>query len=65
MVIALGVLTPCVVHAGDIDEAKKVYGEAMKALDAKDYTTATMKFEYAYRLAPDKHLFNYNIASAA
>ena len=63
--VALVVLAPRLVHAGDIDEAKKVYGEAMKTLDAKDFTTATMKFEYAYRLAPDKHLFNYNIASSA
>jgi hypothetical protein len=49
----------------DLDRAKQVYGEAMKALDAKDYATATAKFEQAYRFAPDKHLFNYNIASAA
>lgn len=63
--VALGVLAPRVVHAGDLDEAKKVYGEAMKLLDAKDYANATAKFEQAYRLAPDKHLFNYNIASAA
>ncbi|MBC8072711.1 MAG: hypothetical protein IAG13_30605 [Deltaproteobacteria bacterium] len=49
----------------DLDRAKQVYGEAMKLLDAKDYAGATAKFEQAYLFAPDKHLFNYNIASAA
>lgn len=49
----------------NIEQAKAVYGEAMKALEAKDYWTALAKFEQAYKLAPDKHLFNYNIASAA
>jgi tetratricopeptide (TPR) repeat protein len=47
------------------EQAKKVYGEALAAMEAKDYATATAKFEEAYRLASDKHAFNYNIASAA
>ncbi len=50
---------------GDLAEAKRLYGEADKALAAKSYTEAMEKFEQAYRLAPDKHLFNYNIAVAA
>jgi hypothetical protein len=65
IVVALAVLLPARASAGDLDDAKKVYAEAMTALEAKDYPTATAKFEQAYRLAPDKHLFNYNIASAA
>jgi hypothetical protein len=35
------------------------------AMDAKDFYTAVTKFEAAYSLAPDKHAFNFNIASAA
>jgi len=48
-----------------MDQAKKLYGEAMAAMEAKDFTTAVTKFEGAYQFAPDKHAFNYNIASAA
>jgi hypothetical protein len=48
-----------------LDQAKKLYGEAMAAMEAKDFATATTKFEGAYQFAPDKHAFNYNIASAA
>jgi len=48
-----------------MEQAKKVYSEAMAAMEAKDFAGATAKFEEAYRLAPDKHAFNYNIASAA
>lgn len=50
---------------GDLAQAKKLYAEGDKALAAKSYTEAMQKFEQAYGLAPDKHLFNYNIAVAA
>lgn len=72
MVLPAAVLAAClaassVSHAAPsgMEQAKKVYSEALAAMDAKDYATATAKFEEAYRLAPDKHAFNYNIASAA
>jgi len=48
-----------------MEQAKKLYGEAMAAMEAKDFATAVAKFEGAYKFAPDKHAFNYNIASAA
>jgi rubrerythrin len=48
-----------------LDYAKQLYGEGMTAMEAKDYSTAVVKFKEAYRYAPDKHLFTYNIASAA
>jgi tetratricopeptide (TPR) repeat protein len=48
-----------------MDQAKKLYGEALAAMEAKDYATAVSKFEGAYQFAPDKHAFNFNIASAA
>lgn len=48
-----------------LDRAKQVYAEGKALLDAKNYIDAMAKFEEAYRLAPDKHLFNYNIAAAA
>ena len=48
-----------------MEQAKKLYGEAMAAMEAKDFATAVSKFEGAYQFAPDKHAFNYNIASAA
>lgn len=51
--------------AQQLDYAKQLYGEGMAAMEAKDYSTAVVKFKEAYRYAPDKHLFTYNIASAA
>lgn len=48
-----------------LDYAKQLYGEGLEAMSAKDYPTAVVKFTEAYRYAPDKHLFTYNIASAA
>jgi hypothetical protein len=45
--------------------AKQLYGEGLAALEAEDYVTATSKFELAYVYAPDKHVFNFNIGSAA
>lgn len=57
--------TPVLAAPTGLDQAKKLYGEAMAAMEAKDYSTAVSKFEGAYQFAPDKHAFNYNIASAA
>ncbi len=56
-----------VAHAApsQLDRAKAVYAEGKALLDKKNYIDAGAKFEEAYRLAPDKHLFNYNIATAA
>ena len=51
--------------AQQLDYAKQLYGEGLSAMEAKDYSTAVVKFKEAYRYAPDKHLFTYNIASAA
>lgn len=48
-----------------LEYAKQLYKEGLEALEAKDYETATTKFEEAYRYAPDKHSFNFNIAGAA
>jgi hypothetical protein len=50
---------------GDLAQAKALYADGLDAIKKKDYVTATAKFEEAYRLAPDKHLFNYNIGSSA
>ena len=61
------VLLPATAGAApsQLDRAKQVYAEGKKLLDAKNYIDAMANFEEAYRLAPDKHLFNYNIAAAA
>jgi rubrerythrin len=48
-----------------VDYAKKLYGEGVAAMEAKDFTTALARFKDAYRYAPDLHLFTYNIAAAA
>lgn len=48
-----------------LDYAKQLYGEGLEAMNAKNYSTAVVKFKEAYRYAPDKHLFTYNIASAS
>lgn len=48
-----------------LEQAKKLFGEAQAAMDSRDYGTAQTKFTEAYRLAPHLHLFNYNIAVAA
>jgi tetratricopeptide (TPR) repeat protein len=64
----LGVLLVCgrvEAAPSGMDQAKKLYGEALAAMDAKDFATAVAKFEGAYQFAPDKHAFNFNIASAA
>lgn len=45
--------------------AKQLYSEGLAALEAQDFKTATTKFEQAYVYAPDKHVFNFNIGSAA
>lgn len=45
--------------------AKQLYSEGLAALEAEDYVTATSKFELAYVYAPDRHVFNFNIGSAA
>ncbi len=63
MVALLG--SPVLAAPSGLDQAKKLYGEAMAAMEAKDFATAVSKFEGAYQFAPDKHAFNYNIASAA
>jgi tetratricopeptide (TPR) repeat protein len=61
------VLLPAAAGAApsQLDRAKQVYAEGKALLDKKNYIDAMSKFEEAYRLAPDKHLFNYNIATAA
>jgi tetratricopeptide (TPR) repeat protein len=49
-----------------MERAKALYGEADAAFQAGDYTTALAKFEEAYNFyAPQLHLFNFNIGSAA
>jgi len=60
-------LLPAIADAApsQLERAKQVYAEGKQLLDLKNYVDAAAKFEEAYRLAPDKHLFNYNIASAA
>lgn len=48
-----------------LEQSKKLFGEAQAAMESRDYGTAEAKFTEAYRLAPHLHLFNYNIAVAA
>lgn len=60
-----GLAGTAVAAPSGVEQAKKLYGEAMAAMEKKDYATAVAKFEGAYQFAPDKHAFNYNIASAA
>lgn len=48
-----------------IEYAKQLYAEGLAAMEAQDYGTALTKFDEAYRYAPDKHLFNFNIGMAA
>lgn len=48
-----------------LEESKRLFGEAQKAMSDDDYVTAQAKFSEAYRLAPHLHVFNYNIAVAA
>jgi len=48
------------------ERAKALYGEGDAAYKAGDFATALAKFEEAYNYyAPQLHLFNFNIASAA
>lgn len=63
--LVLGVVDAAAAAPSQLDQAKKVYAEGKALLEARNYVDAIYKFEEAYRLAPDKHLFNYNIASAA
>ncbi|MEM6294709.1 MAG: tetratricopeptide repeat protein [Myxococcota bacterium] len=49
-----------------MNRAKALYGEGDAAYTSGDYTTALAKFEEAYNYyAPQLHLFNFNIGSAA
>ncbi len=45
--------------------AKKLFGEATAAHDSEDFYNSVVKFEQAYRFAPDKHIFAYNIGQDA
>jgi tetratricopeptide (TPR) repeat protein len=45
--------------------AKEQYAAGVTAMEAKNYTEAVTRFEEAYRYAPDKHAFNFNIGEAA
>ncbi len=49
-----------------LERAKQLFGEGLAALEAGDNATALNRFEDAYNnYAPDKHKFNFNIATAA
>lgn len=44
-----------------LDWAKKLYMKAKAYHDAEDYYNSVIKYEEAYRYAPDKHIFAYNL----
>ncbi|RMG93293.1 MAG: outer membrane protein assembly factor BamD [Deltaproteobacteria bacterium] len=49
-----------------LERAKQLFAEANAALEAEDFATAVQKFEEAYLVyAPNLHVFNFNIGSAA
>jgi tetratricopeptide (TPR) repeat protein len=48
-----------------IEYAKKLFAEGTQAMMDGEYKTALEKFQVAYRYAPDKHVFNFNIGMAA
>ncbi len=48
-----------------IDYAKQLYEQALAAMEGENFDEALHLFEEAYRYAPELHLFNYNIGSAA
>ena len=48
-----------------LEYAKEQYGKGVEAMDAKEFKAAVGHFEEAYKYAPDKHAFNFNIAEAA
>jgi rubrerythrin len=48
-----------------LEYAKQLYADGVAAVERGDYITAVDRFEQAYRYAPDKHVFNFNIGSAA
>ncbi len=49
-----------------MERAKQLFGEGNAAVEAGDYATAVQKFEEAYLVyAPQLHVFNFNIGSAA
>lgn len=44
-----------------LEWAKKLYMKAKAFHDAEDYYNSVIKYEEAYRYAPDKHIFAYNL----
>lgn len=44
-----------------LEWAKKLYLKAKAYHDAEDYYNSVIKYEEAYRYAPDKHIFAYNL----
>ncbi len=48
-----------------LEYAKEEYGKGVAAMEAETYLEAVRHFEEAYRYAPDKHAFNFNVAEAA
>jgi tetratricopeptide (TPR) repeat protein len=45
--------------------AKELYVAGVKAMDDEDYAKALQYFDEAYRYAPDKHVFSFNVGMAA
>jgi tetratricopeptide (TPR) repeat protein len=45
--------------------AKELYVAGVKAMEAEDYGKALQYFDEAYRYAPDKHVFSFNVGMAA
>lgn len=48
-----------------LNYSKQLFAEGEKAMKQKDFATALLKYQEAYRYAPHLHLFTYNIAVAA
>jgi tetratricopeptide (TPR) repeat protein len=69
--VAMALPSPVLAHAPteleqqQIAYAKQLYGEGVTALEAANYPLAVQKFEEAYRYAPNLHVFNFNIGTAA
>ncbi|MCP5064945.1 MAG: hypothetical protein GY946_00135 [bacterium] len=53
------------VREAQLEYAKEMYGQGIDALERGDPAAAVAAFEEAYRYAPDRHVFNFNIGAAA
>ena len=48
-----------------LEQSKKLYQEGVEAMDKGEAQAALAAFQQGYALAPELHVFNYNIAAAA